>query len=133
MPRPDETFIVRVRERNGDAVVEHPRRARTAANSRCRGSRGRDRALARSKAPPARRRLALHKSGPRRRRSAQWSMRRAGSSASRPERLDQLVVLNYPAEGKGFEPSLDRKTHIGSRPRAETAAMPHHNWSHLPG
>jgi hypothetical protein len=28
MPRPDETFIVRVRERNGDAVVEQPRRAR---------------------------------------------------------------------------------------------------------
>ena len=28
MPGPDETFIVRVRERNGDAVVEQPRRAR---------------------------------------------------------------------------------------------------------
>ena len=28
MPRPDQTFIVRVRERNGDAVVEQPRRAR---------------------------------------------------------------------------------------------------------
>ena len=28
MPRPDETFIVRVRERNGDAVVEQPRRTR---------------------------------------------------------------------------------------------------------
>jgi hypothetical protein len=28
MRRPDETFIVRVRERNGDTVVEQPRRAR---------------------------------------------------------------------------------------------------------
>ena len=28
MPRPNETFIVRVRERNGDAVVEQPRRTR---------------------------------------------------------------------------------------------------------
>jgi hypothetical protein len=29
MPRPDETFIVRVRERTGDAVVEQPRLARS--------------------------------------------------------------------------------------------------------
>ena len=28
MSRPDETFIVRVREREGDAVVEQPRLAR---------------------------------------------------------------------------------------------------------
>jgi hypothetical protein len=28
MPRPDETFIVRVRERDGDAIVEQPRMAR---------------------------------------------------------------------------------------------------------
>jgi hypothetical protein len=28
MPRPDETFIVRVRRREGDAVVEEPRVAR---------------------------------------------------------------------------------------------------------
>jgi hypothetical protein len=28
MPRPDETFIVRVRDREGDAVVEQPRLAR---------------------------------------------------------------------------------------------------------
>lgn len=28
MPRPDETFIVRVRERDGDAVVEQPRLSR---------------------------------------------------------------------------------------------------------
>jgi hypothetical protein len=28
MPRPDETFIVRVRARDGDAIVEQPRLAR---------------------------------------------------------------------------------------------------------
>jgi hypothetical protein len=28
IPRPDETFIVRVRRRDGDAVVEQPRLAR---------------------------------------------------------------------------------------------------------
>jgi hypothetical protein len=28
MPRPDETFIVRIRERTGDALVEQPRRGR---------------------------------------------------------------------------------------------------------
>jgi hypothetical protein len=36
-------------------------------------------------------------------------------------------------EGEGFEPSVDRKAHNGFRDRAETAAMPHHNWSLRPG
>jgi hypothetical protein len=42
-------------------------------------------------------------------------------------------VTRSKAEGEGFEPSVDRKAHNGFRDRAETTAMPHHNWSPPPG
>src|SRR5918999_1354502 len=51
-----------------------------------------------------------------------------------PTNLLQIDGAARPkTEGEGFEPSVDRKAHNGFRDRAETAAMPHHNWSLRPG